>query len=146
MEDSSQLRVDIGSRLVIELLNASGGSEKMEVTVVPDRAANFSRGLLGESTRLGQTLLGQPAGAMLAYTVGDLRAVRVISISTADQDIVESSAERRQQEVEKTRLEIARQNAANFAASFSGKWGDYDPDGMEKWDAEDGNKASSKDK
>ena len=146
MEEPALLRVDIGSRLVIELLDASGGSETMEVTVVPGRAADFSRRLLGESTRLGQTLLGQPAGALLAYAVGDLRAVRVLSIATGDQEIVESSAERRQQEAEKTRLEIDRQNAANFAASFSGKWGDYDPDGMEKWDSDAGNKASSEDK
>lgn len=137
MNKEDEQRVDIGSRLVIELLEATGGSETMEVTVVPDRAADFSHGLLGESTRLGQVLLGQPVGAMLAYTAGDLRAVRVLSIAAADGDIVESSAERRQQEAEKIRLEIARQSAANFAASFSGKWGDYDPDGMQKWDAED---------
>ena len=131
MEES---RVAVGSRLVIELLDDSGNSEKMEVTIVPDRAADFSRGLLGESTPLGKTLLDQPAGSLLAYSVGDLKAVRVLSISTAQEDIIESSAERRQQEAEKTRRDIARQNAANFAASFSGKWGDYDPDGMEKWD------------
>lgn len=134
MEDKSQLRARIGSQLTIELLDASGSSEKMDVTIVPDRAADFSRGLLGESTPLGKTLLDQPVGATLAYSVGDLRAVRIISISSIKEDIIESSAERRQQEAEKTRRDIARQNAANFAASFSGKWGDYDPDGMMNWD------------
>jgi hypothetical protein len=146
MEESAPLRVDIGHRLVIELLDASGGSETMQVTVVPDRAANFSSGLIGESTRLGQTLLNQPAGALLAYPVGDLKAVRVLSIAPGDLGLVESSAEQRQEAVEKTRLEIARQNATNFAASFSGKWGDYDPDGMAKWDLDAGSKASSEDK
>jgi hypothetical protein len=29
-----------------------------------------------------------------------------------------------------------RTNAMNFASSFSGKWGDYDPQGIEKWDDE----------
>jgi hypothetical protein len=29
--------------------------------------------------------------------------------------------------------QISQTTAANFAASFSGKWGDYDPDGVAKW-------------
>ena len=29
-------------------------------------------------------------------------------------------------------------NAQMFASSFSGKWGDYDPDGMDGWKEQDG--------
>jgi hypothetical protein len=29
---------------------------------------------------------------------------------------------------------VDQTNAINFASSFSGKWGDYDPAGVEKWE------------
>lgn len=138
-------RASLGSHLLIELLDSSGRSEQMEVTLVPDHLADFSRGLLSESTPLAKTLLDQPAGTLLAYNVGDLKAVRILSITAGDMDEAASSAERRQKEIEKTRRDIDRQNAANFAASFSGKWGDYDPDGLANWD-NDPSKKDSDDK
>ena len=136
MDANKPVRAALGMRLTIELLDASGNSEAMEVILVPDRSADFSRGLLGESTPLGRTLLDQPVGAILAYPVGDLKAVRLLVANPVDDRIIEAAAEHRQQEVEKTMREIAQKNAATFAASFSGKWGDYDPDGVAHWEGD----------
>lgn len=36
--------------------------------------------------------------------------------------------------------EVERRDAILFASSFSGKWGDYDPSGMEHWEGEDESK------
>jgi hypothetical protein len=129
----SASRATLNSHLSIELFDSSGHSEKMELTLVPDNLADFSRGLLGQSTPLGKTLIDQPEGAMLAYPVGDLTAVRILSISLTDQEELNSSAG-------------LRQHAANFAASFSGKWGDYDPDGLDKWDQDSDKQGEDEDK
>ncbi len=134
MENQS-LTVDLGMLLEIELLDRSDQPERLQVTIVPDQAADYRSGLLGESTLLAKTLLGQPAGVRLAYKAGDLVAVRILTITPAPGPLSdEQSASRRQEEVARIQREVAQRNAANFAASFSGKWGDYDPDGVDHWE------------
>ena len=36
--------------------------------------------------------------------------------------------------LDKAAQEIAKTNAQIFASTFEGKWGGYNPDGMEHWD------------
>jgi hypothetical protein len=41
-------------------------------------------------------------------------------------------AAKRQTQFNKAVRDVERTNAINFASSFSGKWGDYDPDSLPK--------------
>ena len=44
------------------------------------------------------------------------------------------AAERRQATLDKATREVAKTNAQTFASTFEGKWGGYNPDGMDHWD------------
>ena len=117
----------------LELLSHLEPPERMRCVVVPAEAADFGRGLLGENTPLAQAILGHRVGEQLAYQQGDLYALRILSVVPAPDVDPESAARRRREEVERDERAVAQKNAAAFAASFSGKWGDYDPDGVAKW-------------
>ena len=67
--------VQPGSHVVVELLAASGETQQLEFDLVPDGSADFSRGYLGLSTPLAETILNQPAGAVLPYQQADILAV-----------------------------------------------------------------------
>jgi hypothetical protein len=56
----------------------------------------------------------------------------------------EDAAERRQATLDKAAQEIAKTNAQIFASTFEGKWGGYNPEGMDHWDGgEEGSKGMS---
>ena len=118
-------------RVSLELVGEE--NELLTVVIVPDASANFSKGLLGESTALAKTILGAQVGHTLAYNQGDLKAVRILSVEPAPEVDPLAAARQRREEAARTEEEIAARNAAAFAASFSGKWGDYDPDGVAQW-------------
>lgn len=118
----------------LELVSHTELPERLRCVVVPAAAADLRRGLLGENTPLAQAILGKRVGEQLAYHQGDLFALRILSAVPAPDINPEEAARRRQEQVERDERAIAQKNAAAFAASFSGKWGDYDPDGVMKWD------------
>ena len=133
--NNNNLFADQGMKIELELLDFAGNSEHITVTIVSDQAADFSQGLLGENTLLAKTILGKGTGVRLAYKVGDLVAVEILNIVAGETDLTQKELiTRRQQEAERIQREIAQTNAANFASSFSGKWGDYDPDGIKNWE------------
>jgi hypothetical protein len=119
----------------IELLSQFEPPEQFRCAVVPPEAADISRGLLGADTPLAQAILGRQVGDQLAYRQGDLVALRILSAVPAPDIDPEEAARRRREEVARDERAIAQKNAAAFAASFSGKWGDYDPDGIEQWES-----------
>lgn len=125
-----------GMHLTIELIERSGESEHLELDIVPDQQADFGRGFLGEGTPLGKALLGKEAG-VYPYPVGDLAKVRILSIRPSEAPPPDDTATRRQAVLQKAINESDRVSAMIFASSFSGKWGDYDPSGVEKWDKEE---------
>ena len=103
--------------------------------IVPDAGADFSRGLLGESTPLAQAILGQAAGSLLPYTAGDARSVHILAVEAPDAPPPTEAVARRRAETLRQAVEQAqRTDAMIFASSFSGKWGDYDPKGIEQWE------------
>ncbi len=108
--------------------------EHLEFDIVPDELAAFPHGYLGESTPLAQAILGQPAGAVVPYHQGDALSVKVLSVRDS-QDLPEDNlAVKRQEKMRKAVEKSDRTNAMIFASSFSGKWGDYDPKGIEDWE------------
>lgn len=131
MEES--LRVRVGRRVQVVLIHADASEEPLTLDVVPDAAADFERGLLGEGTPLAKALAGRRGGEVVTYRVGDLRQVRVLAVTRSPAGLDLSSAARRQEVIDKAVSESDRTNALNFASSFSSKWGGYEPDGIEDW-------------
>lgn len=127
------LRVRVGRRVQIVLSHADDSEEALTLDVVPDAAADFERGLLGEGTPLAKALAGRRGGEVVTYRAGDLRQVRVLAVTRSPADLDLSAAARRQEVIDKAVSESDRTNALNFASSFSSKWGGYEPAGIEDW-------------
>jgi hypothetical protein len=131
------LAAQIGTHVVIELRDASGQSERLEVDLVPDELADLARGFLGVGTPLARAIAGQPAGSSVPYRQADIVSVRILSVAPARAAPDADAAEQREAALRKAVEEAQRTDAIVFASSFSGKWGDYDPQGMEHWDKTD---------
>ena len=126
--------VQPGTHVVVELLDAHGESERLEFDLVPDQAADFSRGYLGAGTPLARAILNKPAGVTVPYRQADILQVRILSVTPAESLPVDDLTHQREQAARKALEQVQRTNAILFASSFSGKWGDYDPDGITHWD------------
>jgi hypothetical protein len=126
--------VEIGRHVEIEMVGKDGSVEAMKFNLVVDESADFARGFLGESTPLAKAILGKSAGSVIPYSLGDLREVRVLSVTEAEGLPDEDVNARRQAKIQEAIEKSDRTSAMIFASSFSGKWGDYDPDGIEHWE------------
>ena len=129
-QPSHSLRAAVGTHVLLELITEDSQTEQHEFDLVADRSADFARGFLGESTPLAQAILGQPAGCTLLYQNADIRAVRILAV-TPSQAVPEDAEARRQETLRKAVRQSESTNAIIFASSFSGKWGDYDPTGLD---------------
>lgn len=125
--ETPKLKVGPGTSIKIKLLSHSGENEEIALHIVPDASADYERGYLGESTPLAKAIKGHTAGETVAYKMEELYAVKIISVSRSSDTQVEELAEERQARYEKVIRQAERLNAINFASSYSGKWGDYDP-------------------
>jgi len=121
----------VGTHITLELITEGGETEQLEFDLVTDRSADFVRGFLGESTPLAQAILRQPVGRPLLYQNADIRAVRILAIAPG-QTVLEDAEARRQETLRKAVRQSDATNAILFASSFSGKWGDYDPTGLDE--------------
>jgi hypothetical protein len=131
--EDSPLYVEFGSHVTIELMDEQGQSETMSFDIVNAHAADLERGWLGETTPLAKAIMGQAVGQVVAYHQGDIQRVRILSVEPS-QTKPSSRVEERQAALQKAQTEAERTNAEMFASSFSGKWGDYDPEGMSHWE------------
>ena len=114
-------------------LTTDAGIERMTVVIVPDESADFSRGFLGENTPLAAAILYHVQGESVEYHAGDIQGVKIVSVEPSTMMPPKNVAARREATIRKAIDESDRTNAMIFASSFSGKWGDYDPDGI-AWD------------
>ena len=120
------LAIAIGAHVEVELIDQHGEVEPMAFDIVRAKHADLARGLLAATTPLAQALRGLRAGSEVPYVMGDIRRVRVISVSRAKTDDLEEVREQREAVLRKALNAAQRTDAEVFAASFSGKWGDYD--------------------
>lgn len=128
--------VQVGSHVEVELVYEVG-VDQLEFDIVPDQQADFAHGFLGEGTPLAQAILGKFAGEAIQYTVGDAQMVMIIAVSAGKRGEAEKISARRQDVMRKALEQAQRTSAIIFASSYSGKWGDYDPGGIEAWEAKD---------
>ena len=119
-------QVEFGSAVTVELIDQDGDAEPMTFVIVSEGAADFDRGLLAATAPLARTILGQFVGCVVPYVMGDIRQVRIVRAERVPDLATEDLAAQRAAVLEKAREDAARTNAEIFAASFSGKWGNYD--------------------
>jgi hypothetical protein len=115
-------------RVLVELLDSLGEAERREFTIVAAEQADFKSGLLDENTRLGQALLGHCAGEVVPYPVGDLKAVRILSVTGGEDTVSAEAAEKRRAAVQQAEAQSEITNQMIFATASGSKWGDYDVD------------------
>ncbi len=133
------LTVQPGLLVQVEIAYSPGSDiekERLEFVIVPDELADFPAGFLGQGTPLAQAVLGEPASSAVPYFVGDALSVTILSINETDRIPSQDTAARRQERYRQALEQADRTSAMIFASSFSGKWGDYDPQGIEKWEQE----------
>ena len=130
-EDTYPDQVVLRSHVEVDLIGESGASEHLTFTIVPDREADFSAGLLAQSTPLAQAVLGQPAGSVLPYRTGDIVEVRILRVAPSTHPPGVDAAADRQATIQKAISKSELADAVRFALTVDQKWGDTDPEGME---------------
>ncbi len=134
--NTPDLKVWAGRHVELELKYATSEVERLSLDVVPDNAADFDRGFLGESTPLARAILGKPAGETIAYRAGDIVSVRILSVSEALSGQPEDLSERRQEVERKAVRDSDHTSVVIYASSMNSKWGEYDPEKIPKEDGE----------
>jgi hypothetical protein len=120
--------ISLHCRVLVELVDSSGETDRREFTLVTGKQADFKSGLLDENTPLGRALLGHSAGEVVPYAVGDLREVRILSVTSGDGSIPSDAAEKRRADVHKAAAQSEITNQMIFSTASGSKWGDYDVD------------------
>ena len=123
-------QVGIGARVTVELIDAQGNRDPMTVHLVGEGAGDLAQDLLGADTPLGRAIRAKFEGDEFNYGMGDVRRVRIARVwpghAMEAKTIAAQAQARRDAVLTKARSDAERTNAEMFAASFSGKWGDYD--------------------
>jgi hypothetical protein len=124
-EPIRNLQVRPGCLAEVELVSQSGAVERLTFTLVDDSQADFDAGFLGLNTPLAKAILGRLAGQTLAYRVGDLQSVKILSVARGREQ-TEDVAARRQAVIDKAIKHSDSVNAMIFAGAVNSKWGEYD--------------------
>jgi hypothetical protein len=126
--EAENIPIARGSKVSIELVDRSGGVERMEFILVESKQADLKSGLLDENAPLARVLIHHRAGEILPYTAGDLKEVRILSVQWVEADAATDAAEKRRETVRKAATQSEIINQLNFATASGSKWGDYDVD------------------
>jgi hypothetical protein len=129
----ASLRVQIGVHVELELIDDQGHREPLAADIVKAQSADLAQGFLGANTPLAKAIRGQTAGSEVPYLMGDIRSVRILRVTSSQTIAPVDAKERREAVLQKALSDAERTSAEIFASSFSGKWGDYDPQGMAGW-------------
>ena len=114
----------------VNLVDRDGKKDWLSVDIVPDESADFAHGFLGASTPLAKILLGEKSGVTIPYLRDDIFAIEIVSVAISTNKPPEDMREKQQAKMKETMREVEHTAAVVFASSFSGKWGDYDPDSL----------------
>lgn len=117
--------VEFGSLVEVELIDVDGNCECVSFTIVQEAAADIEQNLVSEQAPLAKAILAKPVGKVVPYEMGDIRSLRIMSARPASVKVTADAQQRRQAVQQKALEKAERTNAEMFAASFSGKWGDY---------------------
>ena len=131
MDQEADLIV-LGCQVELDLLDRAGNREHLIFVIVKDESADYSQGYLSENTTLAKALLGERKGNTIPYLQDDILGIEILAVTIPANGPALDVAEKRKAMMKKTQQEVEDTNAMVFASSFSGKWGDYDPDSIPK--------------
>lgn len=131
------MQIGLGTHVEVDLIDEAGNAERMAFDLVPAKQADMGRGLLSAEAPLGKAVRGKFVDALIPYQMGDIRQIRIVSVGPREIASGIDAETRRADVLRKALDDAERTNAQIFAASYSGKWGDYDPDGVDGWDEQD---------
>lgn len=135
MSDKKSTQVGQDCHVEVELIDEQNEREAMEFDLVADKAADFDNGRIGVSTPLAQAIRGKKAGSEVDYAQGDIRKVRIVSVTPLANNVSDDASARRQAIMDEALRKAERTDTEMFAASYDGKWGDYNTEGMGSPDA-----------
>jgi hypothetical protein len=127
---SERAQVGQNCHVEIELIDEFENAERLEFDLVADNAADFDNGRIGVNTPLGKAIRGKFAGNVVEYIKGDIRKVRILNVAPLQSKVSDDASARRQAVLEEAIRKAEQTNTEMFAASYDGKWGDYNTDGM----------------
>lgn len=128
--ETNKMPITPGCHVELNLLDREGNKERLAVDIVSDEMADFSHGFLGVGTPLAKVLLGESAGSTIPYLRDELFAIEIVSVAPSNIKPPDNTQAYRQSVMDKVKREVEHTSAVIFASSFSGKWGDYDPDSL----------------
>lgn len=126
----SDLKAWAGRHVDLELTYEGGEVERLSLDIVPNAAADFERGFLGEDTPLGKAIYGQTAGSAVTYQAGDRVRVRILSVTAQVKEQEGDRAAEREEKLRKAKDDSDRTSILMYASSTNNKWGDLDPDSL----------------
>jgi hypothetical protein len=127
--------VTIGTRVEVELVDQSGGRERMAFDVVPDSTADFSAGFLGANTPMARAIVGHRAGDVVPYRLADMAEVRILAVSASQRQPNRNTPAERNAVIRNAISRSDLEDAVRLALTVNVKWGDYDPEGLTSgWD------------
>ncbi len=126
--------VALGTHVEVELLSETGAPEPLAFDIVPDAAADFAAGFLGAGTPLARAIMGHPTGVTLPYRMADSTAVRILAVTRSLRAADESVAEARQAATQEAVARAKTDDLVQLALTVNVKWGDYDPEPLERTD------------
>ena len=127
MTEENPVLVALGTHVEVELTYETGSAEQLAFDVVSDEQADFANGFLGAGTPLAQAIWGRSAGELVAYRLGDVISVRLVSVTPAVRRPADDVAAKRQAVIQRAVAESERISDMVFALAVGSKWGDYDP-------------------
>jgi len=129
MDSNEQtLRIGLNYRVLVELVDPSGDSDRREFILVNAKQADIKSSLLGENTPLGRALIGHCAGEVIPYEVGDLQEIRILTVARLDGSDLPDAAGERRAAVRKAAAQSEITNQMIFSTASGSKWGDYEVD------------------
>lgn len=119
------MKAMIHTRIELELITDAGERERMVVQLADSRNANLDEGWIDIDAPLGRAIRGQPEGASIPYTMGDIHTVRIVSVRPVDELPSEDAEARRQEILARARRKSERATQEIFSSSYGSKWGGY---------------------
>jgi hypothetical protein len=113
---------------MLETIDEQGRREQMILDVVPNAAADFAAGFLGDGTPLAQSILGRPAGATVLYRMADIVEVRILDIAPSERAPTQDAAATRDAATQGAIERSNREDLVRLALTVDVKWGEYDPE------------------
>lgn len=124
--------VALGTEVEVELISRDGDAERLTFDIVPEQAADFDAGFLAVTTPLARAIVGRSAGAQVAYRMGDVVRVKVLSVRRSRRRAEHGAAAERDAATREAVERAKTDETIQLALTFSSKWGDYDPEPLER--------------